>query len=168
MPRPVDQPYLCIHVGCREMVPQGAGKLGGEPNCSPTAWSPAGRTLPDGKESWWLPTQKGSSSLQAPLAPAITHDLGSRMGTPGCALLPSPGGPGTSIMSPPSLISCWLCPPISLRPPWDVAEHPEPSREGRKELCPLGCTTHPSAECQGTAGKLQPAPGSLMWRACVP
>lgn len=84
------------------------------------------------------------------------------------AIAPPSWWAGDLIRSPPSLISCWLCPPISLRPPRDVAEHPECSREGRKELCPLGRSTHPSAECQGTAGKLQPAPGSLMWRACVP
>lgn len=62
--------------------------LGGEPNCSPTAWSPAFRTLPNGKESWCLPTQRGSSSVQASLAPAITCDLGHRMGTPGCYCSP--------------------------------------------------------------------------------
>lgn len=60
----------------------------GEPNCSPTAWSPSVRTLPNGMESWWLPTQRCSSSVQASLAPAITRDLGSRMGTPGCYCSP--------------------------------------------------------------------------------
>lgn len=68
--------------------------LGGEPNFSPTVWSSAVRTLPNGKESWWLPTQRGSSSLQAPWLQQSPVTWGQN-GDTRMLLLPPPGGLGT-------------------------------------------------------------------------